>query len=588
MSPITVLKRRHLVAACLFALFALVVAMLSPAVTSAANAAPRSNVKHVYIVMTTQQPLASYTGGVRGIRATKPARGAVFHSRTANARAYKSFLVNRHNAALRRIGVPRSAKQLDYTVAFNGFAAKLTAAQAARLAKTPGVGFVWKNEIRHADTVSTPKFLGLDGPGGAWQTQFGGPADAGRGIIVGDIDTGFWPENPAFASLSSTPDQATINSKWHGTCVTGNDPTPANDVTCNNKVIGARYYTTDNTINSFEFLSPRDYNGHGSHTASTAAGDHGVPASINGVALGDMSGMAPAARIAVYKALWAKPDGTASGSTTGLVKAIDDAVNDGVDVINYSISGSTQYIVSPDEIAFLGAADAGVFVSTSAGNDGPGASTVAHDSPWEMTVAASTHDRGTRNTVKLGNGTSYPGIGVSDTGVGPAPLVNSPDAAAAGASADAARLCFSKATNGGTAALDPAKVAGKIVICYPGHERPGRQEPGRPGGRRRRDGARQQQRRRVPERRLPLGPDQPRQRHERRRDQGVRRLDDQPHGDHHPARPHARPGPRDGGLLLGGTGHGRGRRPAEAGHHGPRRRRDRGRVPGRKRREQLR
>ena len=135
---------------------------------------------------------------------------------------------------------------------------------------------VWKNEIYKTDTVSTPSFLGLDGSSGVWNKQFGGSAHAGEGVIVGVLDTGFWPESPSFAPLPEPrPDAATIAAKWHGTCDPGSDPNVANRVTCNNKVIGARWYDAGGLSASVpdEFLSPRDRNSHGSHTASTTAGD---------------------------------------------------------------------------------------------------------------------------------------------------------------------------------------------------------------------------------------------------------------------------------------------------------------------------
>ena len=103
------------------------------------------------------------------------------------------------------------------------------------------------------------------------------------------------------------------------------------------------------------------------HTASTAAGNNGVDAVINGGSVGSMSGMAPQAQLRCTRACGRLRTGGPL-PTADLVHAIDDAVADGVDVINYSISGSSTYVVSPDEIAFLNAADAGVFVSTSAGN----------------------------------------------------------------------------------------------------------------------------------------------------------------------------------------------------------------------------
>jgi subtilisin family serine protease len=175
--------------------------------------------------------------------------------------------------------------------------------------------------------------------------------------------------------------------------------------------------------------------------------------------------MAPRARVAVYKALWSTVDGaTASGFTSDLVAAIDQAVADGVDVINYSISGTTTNFLDAAEVAFLFAADAGVFVSTSAGNSGPTTATVAHPSPWITTVAAGTHNRTGVGSVALGDGTVLEGASLA-TAVPSSPLVDSTAAGLPGASATAVALCFSAASNSGTPALDPAKVAGKIVLC---------------------------------------------------------------------------------------------------------------------------
>ncbi|WP_323742772.1 S8 family peptidase [Nocardioides islandensis] len=418
-----------------------------------------------YIVMMKAAPLARYTGGMKGFPRTKPLAGHKLDMRSVAATKYKHHLLSTHRSVLGKAGISARSIANNYSVAFNGFSAKLTKAQAAKLAQTGGVARVWPVELRTADTVSTPAFLGLDGPGGVWNSQFGGSPNAGRGMIIADLDSGIWPENPSFDKLAATPDHKQIQAKWNGTC----DKGVRDKIKCNNKVIGARYYGADfgNDI-SDDFDSPRDFNGHGSHTASTAAGNHGVPVTISGYALGDASGMAPAARIAVYKVLWEDAAAAnASGTTEGIVAAIDDAVADGADVINYSISGSSSFIVSPDEIAFLGAANAGVFVSASAGNSGPTASTVAHNAPWEMTVAADTHDRGAVKSVTLGNGATYTGMGYG-AGVGPAPVVNSPAAAVAGADATKANLCYSAASNDGVAVLDPAKVAGKIVVCTRG------------------------------------------------------------------------------------------------------------------------
>lgn len=442
------------------AIVAIPLALMVP-VQVASAAAPTSG---RYIVMTAGDPLATYAGGVSGFSATKPKAGAKVDTRSANARGYAEHLADGHAKALAAVGAS-ALQRHDYSVAFNGFSATLTGAQADAIAKAPGVVKVWKDEVRKADTISTPDFLGLSGAAGVWQKQFGGVSHAGEGVIIADLDTGIWAENPAFAPLSNPrPDQATINAKWHGVCDTGAEE----PIACTNKIIGARYYGAafGNTVIPEEFVGPRDYNGHGSHTASTAAGANGVTAVINGGVVGQASGMAPAARLAIYKVLWETADHTSgSGTTAGIVAAIDDAVSDGVDVINYSISGSSQYIVSPDELAFFSAAEAGVFISASAGNSGDtvGAGSVAHNAPWEMTVAASSHDRGNNNTVTLGNGAVYHGVGVSPA-IGPLPLIRSTDAVLAGADSEAARLCYSSATPPGNA-LDPDKVAGKIVIC---------------------------------------------------------------------------------------------------------------------------
>ncbi|MEV4414677.1 S8 family serine peptidase [Catellatospora sp. NPDC049609] len=440
------------------ALAVVATAALAASVTAGAQAAPPSSeATALYLVQTVSDPIATYAGGVSGYTATRPAAGERVDAHSGAAKRWRDRLRGEHDAALRGARVDTGRKAHDYGVTFNGFSARLTATEVARLQAGGGVLRVWKSEQLHADTTTTRDFLGLTGPGGVWSKQFGGDAHAGEGVIVGVIDSGIWAENPAFAALPTPrPDQRTIDKKWKGTCDAGVEQ----PVACNNKLIGARYFHDDANVNDAEFLSPRDYNGHGSHTASTAAGNSGVAASINGGSVGTISGMAPAARIAAYKVLWHNPAaGNSSGGTADIVAAIDAAVADGVDVINYSISGSRQYVVDPAEIAFLNAAAAGVFVAASAGNSGDtlGAGSVAHNSPWLTTVAASTHDRGNTKTVTLGNGASYTGVGVGP-GVGPATLIDSTVAGLAGADPALVNLCY-------LGTLDPAKVTGKIVLC---------------------------------------------------------------------------------------------------------------------------
>src|SRR6266508_1558219 len=441
-------------------------AMTALAMATAGNAladpsAGRSDSTALYLVQVAGDPLATYAGGVSNIPGPKPADGAKLKPHTWNYAAYRDYLRAKRADVLRKAGVDAKKTVITYDTVFNGFAAKLTSGEVAKLRHTKGIVNVWKNQMIKADTVSTPRFLGLDGPSGVWQQQFGDVSRAGEGIIVGVVDSGFWPESQSFAALPEPrPDQAIIDAKWSGECVAGN----TGPVTCNNKVIGARFYRDSQLLgldNPNEFDSPRDFNGHGSHTASTAAGDHGVPATINGMSVGDASGMAPAARLAIYKALWTTADGSsASGGFIDLMNAIDDAVGDGVDVINYSISGSLGTITDPVEIAFFNAAAAGVFVSASAGNSGPTASTVAHTAPWENTIAASTHDRDFRKSVTLGSGATFTGKGQGPA-VPSSPLIDSVNAGLAGANPTQVELCF-------IGTLDPAKVTGKIVLCRRG------------------------------------------------------------------------------------------------------------------------
>jgi hypothetical protein len=359
------------------------VAVLALAVTTAAQAEPPPPAESagLYVVQASGTPLASYEGGVPGFRATRPAQGERIDPADVSVRRYRKYLADGRKAVLEK--VPGAEKVYDYDTAFNGFAARLTVSEVAKLRQTPGVVRIWKNEVYKLDTISTPAFLGLTGRNGVWDRQYGGEQHAGEGVIIGMVDNGFWPENPAFAALPEPrPDADVIASKWHGTCDPGDDA-PENNVACNNKVIGARYYRASTAPIVNEFRSPRDYDGHGSHTASTAAGDFGVDAVVNGIARGKMSGMAPAARLAIYKACWG-----VGCSAADSIAAINQAVADGVDVINYSISGSRTSVVDPVEVAFYNAARAGVFIATSAGNAGPAASTVAHNSPWVTTVAA--------------------------------------------------------------------------------------------------------------------------------------------------------------------------------------------------------
>jgi subtilisin family serine protease/plastocyanin len=415
-----------------------------------------------YLVRLSDAPLATYAGGVSGLTATRVPQGAKLSPDTAGARAYRSYLDGRRDAV---VGKAKVKVRQTFDTTFNGFVADLSAAQADTLRHTAGVSAVYADTTVHIQTSNTSKELGLAGRGGVWDEQFDGDQHAGEGVIIGVIDSGYWPESPSFAAMSEPrPDRRTIAAKWHGTCDFGT----AEPARCNNKVIGARWFDSAglSTINPSEFKSPRDSNGHGTHTASTAAGRSGVKATVDGLDLGKITGMAPAARLAIYKALWSDGAGGAVGSAADIVSAIDAAVSDGVDVISYSVGDDSEYW-SPVEEAFFNAAAAGVFVSAAAGNAGPSFNTVDNTEPWVTTVAATEQDKRYLRTITLGNGRTYIGAGTKS-----AQLVDAADVG--NDPVDPVYRYWAELCWPGT--LDPARTAGKIVLCQRGEN--GRAEKG--------------------------------------------------------------------------------------------------------------
>ena len=416
MNPSVAARRRGRRLTFLTAVAIIATAIFGPA--SAAAAPPDTSAGFrdgKYIVTFLDAPVVEYDGYVDGYAATAPRAGRKLNAHSNAADRWSRRLVRIHDRALARVG---GQKIYDYTVTNNGVAAQLTAKQAADLAKDPAVVAVQPDELAKPDTTLSPHFLGLDAGNGLW-SQLGGPTKAGAGIVVGVIDSGIWPESAAFAGGTGIP----VPSDWHGGCATGEQFTAS---LCNDKLIGARFYYSGfgkNNVATADFLSPRDGSGHGSHTSSTAAGNYGTAISIDGNPIGTGSGMAPGAKVAMYKVCWEGKAVPAGCSTSDSVAALNDAVADGVDVLNYSIgSTSESSVFDPVEMAFRGAQNAGVFVASSAGNSGPGTSTLDHPSPWLTTVAAATFRRAFQ-AVELGNGARYIGASTTLPLSTPAPLV---------------------------------------------------------------------------------------------------------------------------------------------------------------------
>lgn len=352
-------------------------------------------------------------GAARGIARHRRQR---FDAHAPTVRRYAKQLDAQHNEALAAVGASDD-KVYSYRYALNAVAVRLTPAQARKLATRKDVRHVWQDRTKFVETNASPGFLGLNAKSGGLRRDLG---LQGENIVIGVIDSGIAPGHPSFADTkpadrprlckSAWAEQSLLGlwlcrrfdrrpdilvydplPDWHGTCQPG-ERLSATD--CNNKLIGARWYIdgflTEYSLDENEFRSARDADGHGTHIASVAAGNY-VNATLSGVRVAKISGMAPRARIAVYKACWLEPGAIrASCSTADLARAIEDAVADGVDIINYSV-GSDDDMTGPDDLALLAAADAGVLSVAAAGNEGPqpGSLITPAADPWVLAVGAS-------------------------------------------------------------------------------------------------------------------------------------------------------------------------------------------------------
>ncbi|KAJ1285786.1 hypothetical protein BS78_03G303800 [Paspalum vaginatum] len=277
----------------------------------------------------------------------------------------------------------------SYKHGFSGFAALLTKEQARQLAELPEVISVQPSRRYKTTTTRSWDFLGLNDK---VPSELLTRSRYGDDIIIGLIDTGIWPESRSFNDDGYGP----VPSRWKGVCQTGVGWDRGN---CSRKIIGARFYHAGLTKEELkaDYLSPRDARGHGTHTASTAAGSAVEAAGFHGLATGTARGGAPRARIAVYKSVWRSAAGAGVGTTATVLAAIDDAIHDGVDVLSLSL------VVEENSFGALHAVQNGVTVVYAAGNSGPAPQLVRNTAPWVITVAASKIDRSFPTVVTLGN-----------------------------------------------------------------------------------------------------------------------------------------------------------------------------------------
>ncbi|CAG0929869.1 lactocepin [Thermoflexales bacterium] len=399
----------------------------------------------IYMIRLMDPPLAAYAGGIQELRATSP---QVTGERKLNvnspaARAYTNYLAGKRVQAIASVekALNRSIEVVyQYYATNNGFAAYLTPAEAAVVAELPSVVFIQRDYEQELQTDVGPVWIGAQG---IWDGTATGVATKGEGVIVGIIDTGINSDNPSFADIGG--DGYNHTNPWGagtyvGYCV-------ANPGFCNDKLIGAWNYPVLSS-------TPEDADGHGSHTASTTAGNVVTATVVSGsgaVFTRTISGVAPHANIVAYAACCA---------SSALAAAIDQTVIDGVDVINYSIgspSPTPDAWTDFDSVGFLNARNAGIFVANSAGNSGPGADTVGSpaDVPWLTSVAATTHNRAFLSSVISATGGITPlatlaGRGMSN-GLGSSPVVY------AGAAPYNDPLCENATPDGA--------FTGMIVVC---------------------------------------------------------------------------------------------------------------------------
>ncbi|XP_077210508.1 subtilisin-like serine-protease S [Tasmannia lanceolata] len=347
----------------------------------------------------------------------------------------------------------------SYRHGFRGFAAKLTEEKALEMAKMPGVVSVFPNSKRRLHTTHSWDFMGLmndeemEIPGFSTKNQ--------DNVIIGFIDTGIWPESSSFSDLNMPP----VPSRWKGECQKGEAFKASS---CNRKVIGAKYYLNGyvaeepnsefmtNSDKLVKFRSPRDSSGHGSHTASTAAGRYVNNMSFNGLAAGGGRGGAPMARIAVYKVCW-----DSGCYDVDILAAFDDAIKDGVDILSLSLGPDSppgDYFDDAISVGSFHAASHGILVVSSVGNNAnPGSAT--NLAPWMLTVAATSTDRDFTSDIILGNATKFTGESLSLFKMNSSVrVIDASEAHAGYFTPYQSSYCLDSS-------LNSTKVRGKVLVC---------------------------------------------------------------------------------------------------------------------------
>lgn len=327
----------------------------------------RINTPKRYLIQLEEPSVATYKGGIAGYAATSAT--VTGHEKmplgTKAVKDYASFVHKRQKDVFANVAqrVPSVAMKKQLSTVINAMVVEYNGDDLPqRLQGVAGIKSVYADREVYVQTDASNALI--DAPA-LWQ-QLGGQAQAGAGVNIAVLDTGIDPDHIMFADNGHTRPDLGVTDDYCATTPTF----------CNDKLVVARYYLPSwLTPHPDEFIdSPEDLDGHGTHVAGTATGNP-VSATFNGVAL-NLSGVAPGANLMVYKALWVNDDGSTSGSSVSLVEALDDAAQDGADVINNSW-GSLDNGSAPYEAEVVRAIDEmGIVNVAAAGNDGPGATTM--------------------------------------------------------------------------------------------------------------------------------------------------------------------------------------------------------------------
>ncbi len=340
--------------------------------------------------------------------ATKPARGKKIDFNSNTVRSVRAQLSAGRNEFKRwlRANAPKAKVTSEYDVSLNAVAVQLNGTPLETITAAPMVQAAQYNALYYPNLSQSYQVINASG---AW-TEAGGRAMAGAGVKIGDIDTGIDNTHPFFDPTGFT------FPPGFPKCDAADSNSHHQDQDCkyvSPKVIVAKVFYNKNNQTNFDAQAIQD---HGSHTAGIAAGifNPALHAVVQGVSIGDMSGMAPGAFLGNYNVF---PGDVTNARSEDILNAVDAAVADGMDVLNLSLGGGYHGNNDLLSIGLDNAVDAGVVVAVAAGNSGPGPNTL--ESPGRarkvITVAASTnqHFVGQPFTYPAGGGTTI-GAAVGD------------------------------------------------------------------------------------------------------------------------------------------------------------------------------